>query len=138
MLVRVFIVALGLSLSACSVLDPLPPEEAIAKRAQQQADALVALDYENALTYVSPSFQNSPRAASYQARYAGASFWNAAEVRWVRCGEDPDPQRCEVRLWVYATFPRMGPFQNQRGDNDPTSLDSVWIKVDGKWYQYLD
>lgn len=135
---RVFIAALGFSLSACSVLDPLPPEEAIAERAQQQAEALLALDYEKALTYVSPSFQNSARAASYQARYAAAPFWNGVEVRWVRCGEDPDPQRCEVRLWVYATLPRTGRFESQRGSNDPASLDSVWIKVDGQWYQYLD
>ena len=135
---RVLIAALGFSLSACSVLDPLPPEEAVRQRAQQQAEALLALDYEKALTYVSPSYQNSPRAAFYQSQYSGASFWNEAEVYWVRCGDDPDPQRCEVRLWVYASLPRMGRFQSQRSETDPTALDSIWIKVDRQWYQYLD
>lgn len=138
MLTRSLIVLSSLLVAGCSLFEALPPEEAVRQRADAQAQALIAQDYEKALSYVSPAYQNGPRAKSYRARFDGASMWKRAEVAWVRCDEMPEPDRCEVRLWVYGAMPHFGGPVDQRGDTVPISLNSVWIQVDGKWYQYLD
>ena len=134
-----FVVCMSVTLlTACAAFQDKPPEEWVEIRANEQAQALIERDYALALTYVVPSFQESARADLYEARYEGSSFWNSAEVRWVKCGDAPDPQRCEVRLWIYGNIPSAGRYASQRGKDVPISLDSVWIKTEGNWYQFLD
>ena len=122
----------------CSSLQPRSPEEIIAERALAQARHLINTDYESALAYVVPSYQGSARAKFYPAEFAGSSSWKDASVRWVRCGEADESDRCDVRLWVYGSL-YLGPSSTSgRGDDQPWAWNTVWIKIRGEWYQYLD
>ena len=125
-------------LTACSAFEPAPPEEVVAERAMRQATFLMAGDYEQALAFTVPSYQDSARAQLYGGKHAGASAWERVEVRWVRCGEDPEPNRCEVRLWIFGQFFSSGRFSSATGNSVPSSWDKTWVKLDGQWYQYLD
>ena len=125
-----------LALGGCSMLQPRPPEEIIADRALAQARHLINKEYDLALTYVVPSYQDSARATFYEADYSGSATWTDASVAWVRCDEALEPDRCEVRLWVYGG--PAAPRGSSRADNEPFVLQRVWIKINGKWYQFLD
>lgn len=136
MLISFSTLVVTLGFMGCSALQPKPPEEIIAERALAQARHLIDSDYESALKYVAPSYQNSARARFYPADFSGSSTWTEAEVGRIRCGEALEPDRCEVRLLVYG-----GPaavLASSRGDSEPWTWDTVWIKIDGRWYQFLD
>ena len=137
MLGRFLLVGLALVMAGCASIQPQPPEEVVRARAEAQGQALVDQDFETALSFTTPAYQSSPRSDMYQANFSGSSFWTKTEVARVECDEGPDPERCDVRLWIYGQFPRPGRFTGQRGQDVPSSYDSVWIKVDGDWYQYL-
>lgn len=137
MLGRFLIMTLLFTMIGCSSIESKSPEEIVRSRAEAQGQALVDQDFEAALSYTTPAYQNSPRSELYQANHSGSSFWLKTEVAWVRCDEGENPERCNVRLWVYGEFPRPGRYTGQRGQDVPVSLDSIWIKVDERWYQYL-
>lgn len=128
----------AMALSGCSALQSRPPEEIIADRALAQARHLINRDYDSALTYVVPSYQSGARAKFYEAEFAGAANWIDASVRWVKCGEAEQAARCDARLWIYGSSPFSGRYNSARGDDVPWSWDTVWVKIDGQWYQYLD
>ena len=137
MLGRFLLVGLALVMVGCVSIQPQPPEEIVRARAEAQGQALVDQDFETALSFTTPAYQNSPRSELYQSNLSGSSFWIKTEVARVKCDQGPNSERCEVRLWIYGQFPRPGRYTGQRGDDVPSSYDSVWIKVDGDWYQYL-
>jgi hypothetical protein len=125
-----------LALGGCSMLQPRPPEEIIADRALAQARHLMNREYDLALTYVVPSYQGSARATFYEADFVGSATWTDASVAWVRCDEALEPDRCRVRLLVYG-----GPSAGRtsaRGEDVPWTWETVWIKINGKWYQFLN
>lgn len=125
-------------LGGCSGLQSRPPEEIIAERALAQARHLINRDYDSALGYVTPAYQESARAKFYEAEFVGAASWIDASVRWVKCDEALQADRCDVRVWVYGSLPSSGRAGSARGDDVPWSWDTVWVKLDGDWYQYLD
>ena len=137
MLGRFLLVGLALVMVGCVSIQPQPPEEIVRARAEAQGQALVDQDFETALSFTTPAYQNSPRSELYQSNFSGSSFWIKTEVARVKCDQGPNSERCEVRLWIYGQFPRPGRYTGQRGDDVQSSDDSVWIKVDGDWYQYL-
>ena len=124
--------------AGCSTVDTRPPEEIVEERALAQAQALVDQDFETALSYVTPTYQESPRASRYRANHSGSAWWKRVEVRWVKCGESAEIGRCEVRVWIYGNIPSPARAASDRGDTSPGSWDTIWIKSDGEWYQYLD
>ena len=130
--------ALSAGFVGCSSFQSRPPEEIIAERALTQARYLMDRDYDAALTYVVPSYQNSARAEFYETDFSGSSVWTDASVKWVRCGESQEPDRCEVRLWIYGSLSSSGPSSSARGDTVPWPWNKVWVKIDGEWYQYLE
>jgi hypothetical protein len=136
---RVFFSFVALVLVAgflgCSSLQPRSPEEIIAERALAQARYLMDRDYDSALTYVVPSYQNSARAEFYESDFSGSSAWTDASVTWVRCADTQESDRCEVRLWIYGS---LLPSSAGRGDNVPWPWNTVWVKIDGEWYQYVE
>lgn len=134
---RVLLLGLAIVTAGCASIQPQPPEEVVRARAEAQGQALVDQDFEAALTYTTPAYQSSPRSDMYQSNFSGSSFWTKTEVARVQCDEGPDSERCDVRLWIFGEFPRPGSYTGQRGQDVPSSYDSVWIKVDGQWYQYL-
>lgn len=132
-------VAVLMALSGCAALDSRPPEERVEERALAQATALLNEDYEEALQYVVPSYRSGDRARFYAAHYSGASFWTDVQVRWVRCDEVPEPDRCSVRIWIFNNPPIVAGRSNPRGQASdvPVSWETTWIKIDNQWYQYL-
>ena len=136
---RLGLLAIFIVYSGCSVLPQQTAEEIVAERALAQARALIDRDYDAAITYVVPSYQNSPRAEFYKARHAGSYHWTDAEVGSVKCGDESESaDRCEVSLFVYGQAPVLGGFISQRDDDMPFVWPRVWLKVDGQWYQYLE
>ena len=81
---------LGMLITACASQPDLSVEEQVGNRALQWADALMAQDYEKALTFMTPSYQNSPRADRFKGDFSGAGFWQDAEIKWVKCDETSD------------------------------------------------
>ena len=112
----------------CTALSPETPEEIVGARALEQADALKRGDHAVALTYMTPTYQSSPRAGDYQRNRAGAGSWQKIELKWVKC--DLNYTICDVRLLIYALRP---PAMNVP---IPIALDDRWIKVGRDWYQY--
>ena len=117
-----------MAVMGCETLSPKSTEEVVGARAMAQAEALRTGDYDLALSFMTPSYQASPRARDYQRQRAGSGGWQNIELKWVRC--DNEEARCEVRLLIYALRPPAltTPY--------PIPLDDTWIKINGKWYQY--
>ena len=135
-LISLMVILTAMGGGGCSMLESRSPEEIIAERALAQARHLINSDYESALKFVVPSYQGSARAHFYPADFSGSGTWTEAEVDRIRCDEALEPDRCEVRLSVYG-----GPasvLRSSRGYTAPWTWDTVWIKVNGQWYQFLD
>ncbi len=48
-------------------------------------------DYERALTFMTPGYQSGPRAERFRGDFGGASFWQNAEIKWVKCDQENSP-----------------------------------------------
>ena len=48
----------------------------------------MAQDYDEALTFMTPSYQNSPRAERFRGTLAARAFWQDAEIKWVKCDDE--------------------------------------------------
>lgn len=81
----------GVLLAGCATPQPMTVEEQVGNRALQWADALMALDYDEALTFMTPTYQSSPRAARFRGDFSGAGFWQDAEIKWIKCEDQSDP-----------------------------------------------
>jgi hypothetical protein len=112
----------------CATSPTQTPEEVVGSRALEQARALMAADYAMAMSYMTPTYQSSPRSDNYQRARAGSGSWQKVDLKWVRC--DADYNACDVRLLITAFRPPAVTFPIQ------IPLDDKWIEVDGQWYQY--
>jgi hypothetical protein len=81
----------GVLLSGCASQPEVSIEEQVGNRALAWTNALIALDYDLALTFMTPSYQNSPRALRFRGEFSGAGFWRDAELKWVKCDEENPP-----------------------------------------------
>ena len=97
-------------------------------RAVEQGSALMRGEYDVAMTYMTPAYQSSPRAADYQRNRAGSGGWRGIDLKWVKC--DLEYTVCDVRLMILTMRPP--------AVTVPIAipLDDQWIKVGGQWYQY--
>ena len=77
--------------AGCASPPKVSIEEHLSHKALQWTDALMGQDYERALTFMTPSYQAGPRAERFRADYSGASYWQGAEVKWVKCDEKDSP-----------------------------------------------
>ena len=78
--------------SGCASQPDVSIEQHVGNRAMQWADALMSQDYDKALTLMTPSYQNSPRADRFRGEFSGAGFWKDAEIKWVKCDEASGPE----------------------------------------------
>ena len=82
----------GILITGCASQPDLSVEKQVGNRALQWADALMSQDYETALTLMTPSYQNSPRADRFIGDFSGAGYWKDAEIKWVKCDEAGGPE----------------------------------------------
>ena len=116
--------------SGCVSTTEPTPEEIVGQRAINWAETLIALDYEGGLAYMTPSYQSGPRAGRYRGDFSGAGFWNSVKLHSVDCGTVRPAQRCEARMIIYMVRPPELTIET------PIPYDTVWILLDGEWYQY--
>jgi hypothetical protein len=74
-------------LTGCASSPTVSIEEQVGNRSLQWVTALIALDYDEALTFMTPTYQSSPRAARFRGDFSGASYWQGAEIKWVKCDD---------------------------------------------------
>jgi hypothetical protein len=78
----------SLLLAGCASSPKVSVEDQVGNRALQWADALIKLDYDKALTFMTPSYRSSPRVQQFRSDFSGSGFWQDAEIKWVKCDED--------------------------------------------------
>lgn len=130
------VMVLWASVTGCATKPEFTEEDRVAARALEWADALIDLDFDKALTYMTPSYQNSPRAERFQGDFIGASFWHGAELKWVKCdaveSSQKSSQRCSVRLIITFSRPPEIPTPI------PIPYDTTWLFLQDDWFQYRD
>ena len=78
--------------TGCASPPKISVEEHLSYQTLQWTDALIGQDYERALTFMTPGYQSGPRAERFRGDFGGASFWQNAEIKWVKCDqEDSSP-----------------------------------------------
>ena len=116
--------------SACTMAPDQNTEDLVGQRAISWAEALIELDYDGALTYMTPSYQASPRADRYRGDFSGAGFWRSVTGHSVDCGESQAPSRCDVTIIIHMLVPP------EVARETPISYDMTWVLLDGQWYLY--
>lgn len=114
----------------CATVPGETVENVVGQRAVEWAETLIELDYDLALTYMTPSYQASPRADRYRGDFSGASFWRSVTLHSVDCGESPAPSRCEVTMIISMIRPP------ELTREMPIPYDMTWVLLDGEWYLY--
>ena len=116
--------------SACTMVPDQTTEDLVGQRAISWAEALIELDYDGALTYMTPSYQASPRADRYRGDFSGAGLWRSVSLHSIDCGESQAPSRCDVTIIIRMLVPP------EVARETPISYDMTWVLLDGQWYQY--
>ena len=117
-------------LSACTTVPGQTTEDLVGQRAISWAESLIDLDYDAALTYMTPSYQASPRADRYRGDFSGAGFWRSVTLHSVDCGESQAPSRCDVTIIIGMLVPP------EVARETPISYDMTWVLLGGQWYLY--
>ena len=116
--------------SGCATVDNRDPEAIVGERVMQQMRAFMDLDYDLALGYMTPGYQQSPRAERFQGEFSGSGWWQDVTLKSVDCGEATDATRCSVRVIIMMMRPPAvrSPL--------PMPYDMTWVKLDGQWFHY--
>ena len=131
LLKRVMVIGcLPVVFSACTAVPEQTAEDLVGQRAISWAAALMELDYKGALSYMTPSYQMSPRAARFRGDFSGAGFWRSVAPHSVDCGESQAPSRCDVTIIISMIVPP------EVARETPISYDMTWVFLDGQWYLY--
>ena len=77
--------------AGCASPPKVSVEEHLSYKTLQWTDALIGQDYERALTFMTPGYQSGPRAERFRGDFGGASFWQNAEIKWVKCDQEDSP-----------------------------------------------
>ena len=77
--------------AGCASPPKISVEEHLSDKTLQWTDALMGQDYERALTFMTPGYQSGPRAERFRGDFSGASFWQNAEIKWVKCDQEDSP-----------------------------------------------
>jgi hypothetical protein len=129
-MIRLIIVPALLALLAACASTPKPvlsPEEAVALRAQERWDHLIAGNTERAWDYLSPGARSMLDRDGYVTGMRSRPVrWLEAEVVEARC----ESESCSVDVFVKteAPMPFAGTVPGQ------TVLSERWVSLDGSWY----
>ena len=131
LLKRVMVIGcLPVVFSACTTVPDQTTEDLVGQRAISWAESLIDLDYDGALTYMTPSYQVSPRADRYRGDFSGAGFWRSVTLHSVDCGESQAPSRCDVTIIIRMLVPP------EVARETPIAYDMTWVLLDDQWYLY--
>ena len=114
----------------CTTVPEQTTVDVVGQRAISWAEALMELDYNGALSYMTPSYQMSPRADRFRGDFSGAGFWRSVTPHSVDCGESQAPSRCDVTIIISMIVPP------EVARETPISYDMTWVFLDGQWYLY--
>ena len=114
----------------CTAVPEQTTLDLVGQRAISWAEALMELDYDGALSYMTPSYQMSPRADRFRGDFSGAGFWRSVTPHSVECGETQAPSRCDVTIIISMIVPP------EMARETPISYDTTWVLLDGQWYLY--
>ena len=126
----VMIVGLPTVSVGCTAVPEQTTLDLVGQRAISWAEALMELDYDGALSYMTPSYQMSPRADRFRGEFSGAGFWRSVTPHSVDCGESQAPSRCDVTIIISMIVPP------EMAREMPISYDMTWVLLDGEWYLY--
>ena len=122
----------AMSVAGCGVLEPMPPEEVVAKKAQERVDLHMAGDFEGAYQFTTPGYRSTESVSRYATRWAGVGMWLSAQVENVQCGapsaDTNSPERCEALIRVT--------YHSRETGRLSTTLSEDWILTEGDWYLY--
>lgn len=133
MIKKSFLLTCLLILSGCALFDQRPPEEVVLERAEAHLAALREGDFQAALDYTTPAFQQSARARRYGSMYSSAPMWRGAEIYAVKCEESEVVERCTVRTRI---LPFIAPHIQANIRDLPVSVSAEWIYTERDWYRY--
>lgn len=114
----------------CAMTPEVTTEQVVGNRALEWAETLMDLDYDGALAYMTPAYQASPRAKRYRGDFSGAGFWRSVSLHSVDCGSQLPATRCMVRTIISMIRPP------EMTREMPIPYDTIWVLLDGEWYQY--
>ena len=117
---------LGMLITGCASQPDLPVEEQVGSRALQWADALMSLDYDKALTFMTPSYQNSPRSDRFRGEFSGAGFWKDAEVKWIKCDEASGPETGTDEIGTATNSSASKPVDTIAADSEEECVVTSW------------
>ncbi|MBL8523726.1 MAG: hypothetical protein JNN20_08560 [Betaproteobacteria bacterium] len=106
--------------STVSAPPAVTPEDAVATRAQERWDALLARDMEKAYGFISPAGRISMSLEVYRGR-VNPQYWRKIKVKEVSC----KPDVCEVVMDLDYSF---------EGIALKTLVNETWIFDSGKWW----
>lgn len=120
----------ALVLAACGPQEPPRPDhEIVAERAQARWDALLAQDYEAALAFYTPGFQEQTPVAAFTADMSTRPVqWVSARHRTSTC----DGDRCAVEMLVGYRIPSAPAQLSGMGNERP--VEETWIRIDDRWW----
>lgn len=133
MIKKAFLAPLVSILCGCSVLEQKPPEEVVLERAEAHLAAMRDGDFQTALEYTTPAFQQSARARRYGSMYSSAPMWRGAEIYAVNCEGGDIVERCTVRTRI---LPFIAPHIQANIRDLPVSVSADWIYTERNWYRY--
>lgn len=116
-------------LASCASLQPLPPEEAVAKRAQARYDALIARDFKKVHGYFTPAYRERFAYEDWIRSRPPMVRFRAARVLKVECVTE---ETCDVEVESAYDSPR-GVRSAPKGTIDRVTPER-WIRVDGQWW----
>ena len=116
----------ALLFAACDSSAPVDnsPEAQVTRRSTEMLDALLAADFDKALSYANSYYRMTTTPSQYRSRYGGVGSWTKAQVTSAVC----EAERCRVR--VLLTYRTLQNVETTR------PLDEVWIALDGQWYLF--
>lgn len=125
------VMALGAAtLAGCAAFAPLPPEQAVEKRAAEYWQARMAGKYEKAYELSTPAYRKLRTVEQFRLQLGGGVSVASAEVVKVTCEE----QKCTARMKIDAKPALVG----VKLGTIPMYLDEIWLLEDGQWWHYQE
>jgi hypothetical protein len=106
----------------------MPPEKAVAERAQARWDALIESNWAVAYGYMTPAYRAVVPLKRFGSQFSGPARWEEAKVTGAKC----EDKRCVVSVAVGLRL--LIPAHADRVTT--THIDEVWLLEEGQWYKF--